>query len=245
MAHEIAKPLYEGKAKALYTTGEPEELLMVYQDKVTAGNGEKEDYPADKGNICCQISTFLFNNLEANEIKTHFIANPSAGAMVVKKLDMIPIEVVVRNKAAGGLVRDIGVAKGTEIKPCVIEPFLKDDSRNDPLLNWDRVRVMGYDCGQIVRPTIIINNILTEIFDQCGIELVDFKLEFGYDADKNICVGDELSPDGMRLWQKGTQENYDKDIFREGDGSERLVEAYKYILESLSQIQSSDDDTTD
>ena len=236
-----ATPLHQGKVKALFETGEPEELLMLFEDKVTAGNGAKEDFPIGKGAICCSISTFLFNNIEANEVSTHFIANPSPGAMIVKKLDIIPIEVVVRNYAAGSIVKDCGIEKGTEFRPCVIEPFLKDDSRNDPLLNWDRVRVMGYDVGQIVRPTIRINQILTEIFDKCDIDLIDFKLEFGHDSNGNLLLADELSPDGMRLWKKGTQENYDKDIFRDGSGD--LLEGYKYILDSLSQIQSTDDTT--
>ena len=117
----------------------------------------------------------------------------------------------------------------------------KDDSLNDPLLTWDRVRMMGINAQPIVRNTIIINNILTEIFSRCGIDLVDFKLEFGLDADNQVYIADELSPDNMRLWQKGSKENYDKDLFRKGNGD--IMEGYKYILKSLSQLQTSNEPT--
>ena len=241
MPHEIASPLHQGKVKSLYETGEPDELLMIFDDKVTAGNGEKEDYPQGKGALCCDISTFLFRNMEHNEIRTHFIRSPGHGAMVVKNLDMIPIEVICRNIAAGSILKHTGVEEGTKIEPPAIEPHLKDDSLNDPLLTWDRVRMMGINAQPIVRNTIIINKILTEIFSRCGIDLVDFKLEFGLDADNQVYIADELSPDNMRLWQKGSKENYDKDLFRKGNGD--IMEGYKYILKSLSQLQTSNEPT--
>jgi phosphoribosylaminoimidazole-succinocarboxamide synthase len=154
--------------------------------------------------------------------------------MRCKKLDIIPLEVICRNIAAGSIVRTTSLKEGIIIQPPIIEFFLKDDSKNDPLLTPDRVRLMGIDTKPLIEKTNDINQLLQQVFLLCGIDLVDFKLEFGYDAHGDLYVADELSPDNMRLWCKSTRDRFDKDLFRNGEGD--IVEAYKIILTKLRQF---------
>ena len=155
--------------------------------------------------------------------------------MWCKKVDIIPIEVVVRNVAAGSIVRQTTLEEGRVINWPLVEYYLKDDEKDDPLLTEDRIRLMGdYPLRDLEQQAREVNAILSKTFREIGLTLVDFKLEFGYDADKNLLLADELSPDGMRLWKKGTKERFDKDLFRKDEGD--IVEAYKYILQKLRQI---------
>ena len=160
---------------------------------------------------------------------------PTYRAMCCKKVDIIPIEVVVRNVAAGSIVRQTTLEEGRVINWPLVEYFLKDDEKDDPLLTEDRIRLMGdyplRDLEQIARE---VNQILKETFREIGLTLVDFKLEFGYDSEQNLLLADELSPDGMRLWKEGTKESFDKDLFRKGNGD--IVTAYKTILTNLQRI---------
>ena len=226
----------KGKVKTVFTTSEPDKVLIQYEDKVTAGNGRKVDFPQGKGKVCMEISEFLFKKIEEAGIKTHYIDTFPERIMSCKKVDIIPIEVVVRNVAAGSIVRQTTIEEGTKLNNPLVEFYLKDDERDDPLLTVDRIILMGH--GNDIRPLSFharaVNAILKGIFQDIGLTLVDFKLEFGYDVDKNLLLADELSPDGMRLWKKGTKERFDKDLFRKDEGD--IVEAYKYILTQLKKI---------
>ena len=227
--------IIEGKVKTVFTTSEPDKVLIQYEDKVTAGNGRKIDFPEGKGKVCMEISAFLFERLEKAGIKTHYLDTFPERIMSCKKVDIIPIEVVVRNVAAGSIVRQTTLEEGRIINWPLVEFYLKDDEKDDPLLTEDRIKLMGY--GESIRSLQFIareiNAILQDIFNKIDLTLVDFKLEFGYDSEQNLLLADELSPDGMRLWKKGTKESFDKDLFRKDQGD--IVEAYKIILSKLSQ----------
>ena len=151
-----------------------------------------------------------------------------------RKLTIIPVEVIVRNIAAGSIVKNTNINEGTNIQPPIVEYFLKDDAKDDPLLTHDRVRLMGIDPTPMKEIALEVNSQLQILFTLMGIDLVDFKLEFGHDAHGDLFLADELSPDNMRLWKKGTKERFDKDLFRKDEGD--IVEAYKYILQQLRQF---------
>jgi phosphoribosylaminoimidazole-succinocarboxamide synthase len=221
-----------GKVKTVYPTSDPNVVLIQYEDKVTAGNGRHVDFPEGKGALCCKISEILFKKMEEAGIKTHYLSVPTHKVMCCKKVDIIPIEVVVRNVAAGSIVRETTLKEGKIINYPLVEWYLKDDEKNDPLLTTDRIMLMGYgpevlqEMGTVARE---VNSILKTIFRKIGLTFVDFKLEFGYDVNKNLLLADELSPDSMRLWKDG--ESFDKDLFRKGEGD--IVEAYQYIFDQL------------
>ena len=223
----------KGKVKTVFSTSEPDKVLIQYEDKVTAGNGRKVDYPEGKGKVCMEISALLFEEMEKSGIKTHYLDTFPERIMSCKKVNIIPIEVVVRNIAAGSIVRQTTLEEGQHINWPLVEFYLKDDEKDDPLLTEDRIKLMGY--GNEIRNFQFtareVNAILQDIFRKIGLTLVDFKLEFGYDSEQNLLLADELSPDGMRLWKKGTSESFDKDLFRKGKGD--IVEAYTHILEKL------------
>ena len=193
---------------------------------------ETED--AEKGGTCCFISALLFELLEKRGIKTHYLELPSLNKMICRKLTIVPLEVICRNIAAGSIVKTTTLAEGTLIQPPIVEFFLKDDSKNDPLLTPDRVRLMGHDPEPLIERTKEINHELQSLFTLMGIDLVDFKLEYGYDVHGDLFLADELSPDNMRLWKRGTKERFDKDLFRKDEGD--IVEAYKYILQKLKEF---------
>ncbi len=228
------KELLVGKVKTVFPTDKPDEVLIQYEDKVTAGNGRHVDFPEGKGQVCCEISEFLFKLLEEHGIKTHYISMPTHKAMWCKEVKIIPIEVVVRNIAAGSICRQTTLEEGKIINWPLVEWYLKDDEKDDPLLTSDRIMLMGYgpevlqEMGTVARE---VNSILRDTFRKIGLTLVDFKLEFGYDSGQNILLADELSPDSMRLWKDG--KSFDKDLFRKGKGD--IVEAYKYILSELEK----------
>ena len=227
--------ILQGKVKTVFELDEPDKVLIQYEDKVTAGNGKKEAYVEDKGKICCQISELLFQELERYGIKTHYVSMPTHRAMAVKKVDIIPIEVVVRNIAAGSIVRQTPLEEGTVFSNPLVEFYLKDDEKDDPLLTEDRARMMGdYPLRELKQRAAEVNVVLQDIFKKIDLTLVDFKLEYGYDVNGNLLLADELSPDGMRLWKKGTSESFDKDLFRKGNGD--ILLAYQTILTNLQRI---------
>ena len=227
--------LQTGKVKTVYIMdGEPEKVYVHFHDKVTAGNGKRVEFPKGKGPTCCLISALLFEHMEKRGIRTHYIDCPSLDTLLCKKLTIIPVEVIVRNIAAGSIVSQTTIQQGKLIQPPIVEFFLKDDAKDDPLLTSDRVRLMGYDTQPLIDAALLVNTHLQMLFNLMGIDLVDFKLEFGYDAHGNLLLADELSPDNMRLWNKGTKERFDKDLFRKNEGD--IVEAYKYILSKLRQF---------
>ena len=224
-----------GKVKTVFSTSEPEEVLIQYEDKVTAGNGRKVDFPEGKGRVCCEISEFLFEKLEKKGIRTHYINTFPVSIMSCRRVDIIPIEVVVRNVAAGSIVRQTTLEEGQVINWPLVEYYLKDDEKDDPLLTEDRINLMGY--GNVLKELEYtareVNSLLKSIFHNIGLTLVDFKIEFGYDSEGNLLLADELSPDGMRLWKEGTSESYDKDLFRKDEGD--IVNTYQYILRKLKE----------
>ena len=227
--------LLKGKVKTVYDVdGDAEKVTIVFHDKVTAWNGKHVEYPPEKGKVCCLISALLFELMERNGIKTHYIGTKGLDIMLCKKLTIIPVEVIVRNIAAGSIVKTTTINEGTLINPPIVEYFLKDDAKDDPLLTYDRVRLMGIDPEPMKEQALMVNYQLQSLFTLCGIDLVDFKLEFGYDAHGDLFLADELSPDNMRLWKKGTKERFDKDLFRKDEGD--IVTAYKYILQQLKQF---------
>ena len=223
--------LIEGKVKTVFTTDKPEEVLIHYKDKVTAGNGKKEDYPEGKGSLCCQMSKIIFKKLEQCGIETQYISTPSKNEMLCKKVEIIPLEVIVRNIAAGSIVRQTTIPEGKLFYIPLVEFHLKDDSKDDPLLTYDRMKLMGYDQAEFIKPALDINKVLTMMFFKVGLDLVDFKIEFGTDKDGNLFLADEISPDSCRLWKTGTRTSFDKDLFRKDTGD--ILEAYKQILNKL------------
>tara|TARA_B100000131_G_scaffold86160_1_gene83082 strand:- start:574 stop:1275 length:702 start_codon:yes stop_codon:yes gene_type:complete len=227
--------IIKGKVKTVFTTSEPDKVLIQYEDKVTAGNGRKVDFPQGKGNLCCEISSLLFQLMEKRNIKTHYIRTIPERIMCCKKVDIIPIEVVIRNIATGSIVRQTTIEEGTKFKWPVAEFYLKDDEKDDPLLTTERIIMMGYNMEDIGEMELLgkeINLILQNIFEEIGLTLVDLKLEFGYDVNNKLLLADELSPDSMRLWKDG--ESFDKDLFRKGEGN--IVDAYQYILTELTKV---------
>ena len=226
--------LHEGKVKTVIQCIKDDQVLIQYHDLVTAGNGEKKDSPKGKGKINCDISCLLFKLLAEKGIESHFIQPAGTALMRCTKVEIIPLEVVVRNVAAGSLVRNTTIPEGKRFAPePLIEFFLKDDEKGDPLLNDARIQAMGMNglkfmCMSIARK---VNVVLKQIFDSIDLDLVDYKLEFGL-HNHRVILADELSPDGMRLWKKGTTESMDKDLFRKGEGD--IVEAYQEILDKLN-----------
>ena len=227
--------ILKGKVKTVYDVPEQaDKVKIVFHDKVTAWNGKHVEYPEEKGKVCCLISALLFELMEKHGIKTHYLGTESLDTMLCKKLTIIPVEVIVRNIAAGSIVKTTTISEGTLINPPIVEYFLKDDAKDDPLLTYDRVKLMGINPEPMKEQALNINYQLQSLFTLMGIDLVDFKLEFGYDAHGDLFLADELSPDNMRLWKKDTRERFDKDLFRKDEGD--IVEAYKYILQKLRQF---------
>ena len=225
--------IIKGKVKTVFTTSEPDKVLIQYEDRVTAGNGKKVDYPEGKGKVCMEISAFLFEKLEKVGIETHYLDTFPERIMSCKKVDIIPIEVVVRNIATGSIVRQTTLEEGRIINWPLVEFYLKDDEKDDPLLTEDRINLMGdYPTRRMTQIAREVNAVLQSIFREIGLTLVDFKLEFGYDSEQNLLLADELSPDGMRLWKEG--QSFDKDLFRKEKGD--IVVAYKYILNELEKL---------
>ena len=221
-----------GKVKTLFKLDEPDKILIQYEDRVTAGNGKKELWVEGKGAVCCEISTILFEKIAEVGIPNHYLGMPTHKAMAVKEVEIIPIEVVVRNIAAGSIVRQTTIEEGTEFDWPLVEFYLKDDAKDDPLLTTDRIIKMGHNMEVVGEMEIMareVNTLLQDVFEGIGLTLVDFKLEFGFDVNKNLLLADELSPDGMRLWKDG--QSFDKDLFREEKGD--MIAAYKYILQQL------------
>jgi phosphoribosylaminoimidazole-succinocarboxamide synthase len=228
--------LYEGKAKILYTTDDPEILLTHFKDDATAFNALKRGTIIGKGEINNTISTHLFRLLEASGIPTHWIDTPAPTEMRVKRVKIVPLEVVVRNIAAGSLCKQTGIAEGTPIPRPLVEFYLKDDALGDPLLTRDRVELLNIttpaQIEQLDKFARQINEILIAFFNQCGITLVDFKLEFGLDKDENLILADEISPDTCRLWDQAETDPQkrvlDKDRFRRDLGN--VENAYQQVL---------------
>ncbi len=224
----------KGKVKTVYFGSDAQEVIIEYHDKVTAGNGEKEDFPLGKGSLCCSISSIIFEKLSEAGIPTHYCDMIGANKMICKKVDIVPLEVICRNRAAGSIVRETTLVEGQPFPNPIVEFFLKDDTKHDPLLTPDRVRLMGYDPEPFIEMTLRVNDTLRSMFYILGMDLIDFKVEYGYTAHGDLLLADEISPDSMRLWKTSTGERFDKDLFRNDEGD--IVPAYRYILDKLTPL---------
>ena len=231
---EKREQLYAGKAKSIYLTDDAERLVVHYRNDTSAFDGERIEQLERKGEVNNKFSAFIMQKLEAAGVPTHFEALLSKDESVVKRLEMIPIECVVRNIAAGSLCKRLGVQEGMDLNPPTFEFFLKNDALHDPMVNEYHIRSFGWaDDAAIARMKELsfkVNDVLTKLFRDAGLLLVDYKLEFGrFHGD--ILLGDEFSPDGCRLWDAETRKKLDKDRFRQGLGG--VVEAYEEVARRL------------
>ncbi len=225
--------LYEGKAKILYATEDPQQVIQYFKDDATAFNAQKKGTIVDKGVVNNQISAHLFQLLAAQGVPTHFIKRLSDREMLVKKLEIIPLEVTMRNITAGGMSRMLGIDEGIVLEPPVFEWHYKSDALGDPLINDDHILAINAatveELEQIRALSRRVNDVLKAYFAQRGIDLVDFKLEFGrFGPAKQILLGDEISPDTCRFWEQGTKRKLDKDRFRRDLGD--VEAAYQEML---------------
>lgn len=235
----VNSKVYEGKAKILYTTDLPEILLADFKDDATAFNAQKRGKISNKGAINCSISSKIFQQLEQNGINTHYVDNPKPNQMRVKAVKIIPLEVVVRNIAAGSLCKQTGLELGTVLKQPLVEFYYKNDELGDPLLTRERLLLLKLasqeQVEEIIHLTLRINEFLKDFFRKCRITLVDFKLEFGLDSQKRILLADEISPDTCRLWDIATNDPFDrvldKDRFRRDLGN--VENAYEEVLQRV------------
>jgi len=230
---EKGAKLYEGKAKILYQAGDDPNLLIQYfKDDATAFNAQKKGTIGDKGIMNNRISSHLFQLLQKAGVPTHFVRQLSEREMLVKKVTIVPVEVVVRNVVAGSLAKRFGVEEGGVLAEPVLEYYYKDDALGDPMINEDHIRVFNMatdDEMTVIRNLALrVNGVLKDFFSQRGIILVDFKLEFGRDSQGWILLADEVTPDGCRLWDAKTHEKLDKDRFRRDLG--KVEEAYAEVL---------------
>lgn len=231
--------LYEGKAKRVKTTEDPFILEIEYKDEVTAGNGAKHDFLPGKGRLNNLISSEIFMRLENKGIPSHFIKRVSETNQRVKKVTIIPLEVVVRNIAAGSIVKRLGFESESEFTPPLIEFYLKDDTLNDPILTEAHIKLLDIatekDIDELKHRAHQVNTTLIDVMGQMNLKLVDFKLEFGRDEADNIVLADEISPDTCRLWDKDTNENFDKDVYRDDTGS--LIDTYERFYNKLEDTK--------
>lgn len=229
--------LYEGKAKKLYTTDEPNVLWVEYLNQVTALNGAKKDQIQGKGELNNQITGLIFEKLQEKGIKSHFIKQLSKTEQLIEQVQMIPLEVVLRNVAAGSFSKRLGIEEGTPLAFPVVEFYFKEDALDDPSINDDHVKVMNIATDEEIKElkdqARAINQVLIELFEAIGIRLVDFKLEFGKQADGAIILADEISPDTCRLWDLETNEHLDKDIYRRDLGD--IIPVYQEVLDRLEK----------
>lgn len=227
--------LYEGKAKKVFETNDKDLCIVSYKDDATAFNGLKKGTISGKGAINNRVTNYLMQMLEKNDIPTHFVKELSDRETVVKRVKIVPLEVIVRNIAAGSFSKRFGVKEGTKLLSPTLEFCLKDDALGDPMVNEYHILACGWatreELDKITEYTFKINNILKDFFAKINIELVDFKLEFGKTSTGEIVLADEISPDTCRFWDAKTHEKLDKDRFRRDLGN--VEEAYDEILNRI------------
>ncbi len=228
--------LYKGKAKSVYTTDTKGKLIVEFRDDITAFDGGKKDTLENKGNYNAEVSAFFFEYLKQNGVKTHFFTMLDPHHMVVRKLEMIPLEVIVRNIAAGSLVRNYPFREGTPLHPPLIVIDYKDDSRHDPMLNDEIIIALKFltpsELKKVKTTALEVNRLLSGLLAAQGITLVDFKIEFGRQG-KTIYLGDEISMDSMRLWDKKTGESLDKDVYRFEKGD--VMAIYNKVAQRITR----------
>lgn len=228
--------LYEGKAKQIYSTENENEFIVYYKDDATAFNGEKKAEISSKGILNNKISTIMFEMLHENQIETHFIKSISEREMIVKKVEILPLEVIIRNITAGSFCKKYGIEEGIVLDEPIFELSYKNDAFGDPMLNNDHAVAMKLATREELKfleeQTLKINELMKKFFLKMNLKLVDFKLEFGKDINGNIILADEISPDTCRLWDVDTNEKFDKDRFRRDLGD--LVEGYEEVLARMN-----------
>ncbi|WP_274369746.1 phosphoribosylaminoimidazolesuccinocarboxamide synthase [Morganella morganii] len=226
--------LYRGKAKTVYTTDNPDLLILEFRNDTSALDGERIEQFDRKGMVNNKFNHFIMGKLEAAGIPTQMECLLSDTEILVKKLDMVPVECVIRNRAAGSLVKRLGVEEGMVLNPPIFDLFLKNDAKHDPMINESYCETFGWvsreNLAEMKRLSYIANDVLSRLFDDAGLILVDFKLEFGLYKGQ-VVLGDEFSPDGSRLWDKETLDKMDKDRFRQSLGG--LIEAYEEVARRL------------
>ena len=228
--------LYEGKAKQVYSTENKNEFIVYFKDDATAFNGEKKAKISSKGILNNKISTIMFEMLHENQINTHFLKSLSDTEMLVKKVEILPLEVIVRNITAGSFCKKYGIEEGIVLDEPIFELCYKNDEYGDPMLNDDHAVAMNLatreEIAFLKEQTLKINELMKDFFLKMNLKLVDFKLEFGKDSEGNIILADEISPDTCRLWDVNTNEKLDKDRFRKDLGD--LVQGYEEVLARMN-----------
>ncbi|MGB3612114.1 MAG: phosphoribosylaminoimidazolesuccinocarboxamide synthase [Cellvibrio sp.] len=231
---EKREQLYAGKAKSVFKTDDPDRLILLFRNDTSAFDGKRIEQLDRKGMVNNKFNAFIMGKLQEAGIPTHFEKLLSDTESLVKKMDMIPVECVVRNLAAGSITRRLGVQEGLELNPPTFEFFLKNDALGDPMVNESHIQSFGWATAeQVARMkelTFKINDVLKELFASGNMLLVDFKVEFGLFKGE-VILGDEFSPDGCRLWDKDTREKLDKDRFRQNLGN--VVESYELVGKRL------------
>lgn len=227
--------LYEGKCKQLFKTDTDGELIQWFKDDTTAFDGKKHEILADKGVLNCAISSFIFEKLHHAGIATHYIRREGNEQMRVHHLEMMPVEIVVRNVAAGSICRRLGLKEGTVLPRPLTELFYKSDELGDPLINEEHADMFGWankaDCTTMFDIALKVNQALCKMLNGVGIQLIDYKLEFGKTKEGAIVLGDEITPDACRLWDQTTGKKLDKDVFRQDLGG--LTEVYHEVASRL------------
>jgi len=228
--------LFDGKAKQLYSTEDPSLVVILYKDDISAYNGIKKSLIKNKGVLNNKISEIIYETLEQNGIKTHFVRRLDDRNQLCKRITVFPLEFIVRNVIAGSLARRLDMEEGIRPKNIIFEICLKSDFLNDPLINEHHavaLNIISYEeLQQIEQLSMKINTIVTQLFDKAGIDVIDMKLEFGYDEHKNLLLADEISPDTARFWDKKTQSKLDRDRFKRDMG--KIEESYNEILTRLT-----------
>lgn len=231
---EKKQELYSGKAKSVYATDNDDFVVLSFRDDTSAFDGEKVEQLSRKGEVNNKFNAFIMQYLADNGVPTHFESLINDTESVVKNMNMIPVECVVRNVATGSLVRRLGVEDGMELNPPVFEFFLKNDALHDPMVNEFHIETFGWaeadDVSKMKDLTFKVNNLLKQLFADAGMILVDYKLEFGL-FNGEVYLGDEFSPDGCRLWDAETRKKLDKDRFRQGLGG--VIEAYEEVARRI------------
>jgi phosphoribosylaminoimidazole-succinocarboxamide synthase len=226
--------LYSGKAKSVYLTDHPDQLRLHFRDDTSAFDGKKLDQLARKGEVNNQFNAFIMQKLEEEGIHTHWIQMLSATDSLVKRLKMLPLECVIRNVTAGGICRRLGVPEGVAQAQPIFEFFLKNDALGDPMVNEDHILAFGWATSEQIatmkRITHLVNDYLKNLFAKAGMILVDYKLEFG-EQDGQMILGDEITPDGCRIWDAETLTKLDKDRFRQDLGG--VIDAYLLLAQRL------------
>lgn len=227
--------LYQGKAKIIFSTNDSKYYWVTYKDSLTAFNGLKASEEVGKGTLNNTISSYIFEYLNQREVDTHFVKQISENEMLVKKVKILPIEVVVRNIAAGSICKRLGVKEKVPFKEPLIEFYYKDDSLGDPIVTESHIEIMQLatknQVEELKEKALRVNHLLINFFKDIGLDLVDFKLEFGVDENNSIILADEISPDTCRLWDAETGESLDKDIFRRGEGN--VFEGYTQVINRI------------